>query len=187
MVGIYLILGMAIAYFAILLWRRSSNWGYASFASIVIFLCLLILIDKGKLYRYKIEIGDKIYQVSPNMFENIFENNLDNIGQAVISIYEKYFIIETIDLSEESEKWKIKKIKGKFHLFFKLKYKPIEKTIQIISSEGMTTTSKEISYKSGNCIVSFDLPDEIETKEKILKKLKEYNVFIEIRYLRKIS
>ncbi|MCD6412861.1 MAG: hypothetical protein J7L54_01785, partial [Elusimicrobia bacterium] len=109
------------------------------------------------------------------------------IGQAIINIYKKYFIIEIVDLSKESKKWKIEEKKGRLNLVFKLKYQPIEKTLQIISSEGMAAISKDIFYRSGYCIVSLGPPDEIGTKEEMLKNFKEYKVFVEIRYLRKIS
>ncbi|MCB4791946.1 MAG: hypothetical protein LHV68_08670 [Elusimicrobia bacterium] len=182
---IYTLLTLSIIYFGILLWKKACDWGYISLACLIVIMTFMIMLDSGKLYKYKLIFADKNYSIIGKDIENVLENNIDNIGQAIVNIYDRYYIIENYDLTKNSQNWKIEKVKGRDCMYLKLKYIPLEKTIDLRCNLGTVGIASDGYYKSGYYISRLSDSDPEMTKDKFMKLVQDYKLIIEVRYLRK--
>lgn len=149
-----------------------------------------ILIDQGKFNKYKLQMGEKVYQVSSSDFQSFFETNINDIGLALSNVYERYYMLEMIDPQKDPDKWKFLKKHGKTFLGLKLQYKPVVKTI-IVRSSGLLilTPSKEDFYDAGyyyTVLIEKEEPESNMEKE-IVQTIQDGEVFFEVKYLRKVT
>ena len=185
-----IIMGVAILYFAILLWKKPHNLGYPSLAALVALMGLCILIDQGRLNKYKLQMGDKVYRVSSSDFQSFFEENINDIGVALVDVYEKYYVVDMIDSKKDAGKWKFIKKDGKTFLGLKLQYPPLVKTIAVRSSGGsIMTPCKEDFYESDyfyTVLIEKEDPQDYMEKS-IIESIENGEVLFEVKYLRKVQ
>ena len=185
-----IIMSIAILYFAILLWKKPHNLGYPSLAALVALMGLCILIDQGRLNKYKLQMGDKVYRVSSSDFQSFFEENINDIGVALVEVYEKYYVVDMIDPKKDPGKWKFIKKDGKTFLGLKLQYPPLVKTIAVRSSGGIIMTPcKEDFYESDyfyTVLIEKEDPQDYMEKS-IIESIENGEVLFEVKYLRKVQ
>ncbi len=195
----YLIIGFMVAFFLIMLlvvivrnkevgqWAYVSLGGYATIMSLVLFVWFLL--HTGLISKWSIDLGDgKTFVVSPYKFEEIVTANIDNLGIAIAQAYEEFYIIETFDLSKESEKFRFVQNRGKVDVVLALKNKPIEKTIIIIPSYGIMNfePDRPIDNVDENNMLSVGfLEHETIDGAKIL--CKSNNIHLKVSYVRKLE
>ena len=185
-----IIIGLAAVYLAVLLWMKPHNLGYPSLAALVALMGLCILIDKGRLNKYKLQMGDKVYRVSSSDFQSFFEENINDIGVALVDVYEKYYVVDMIDSKKDAGKWKFIKKDGKTFLGLKLQYPPLVKTITVRSSGGIIMSPcKEDFYESDYFYTVLTEKEEPQNnlEESMIESIKNGEVLFEVRYLRKVQ
>jgi len=158
-----------------------------SIVILIITLFIFCLFDTGHISRFIIQIGDKSFYVSSNALEEVIVKNIDNLGLALSRVYEKYFIVEKFDCSKESDIVKFgKENDGRVYFKIKLKYKPVDATVETKFSSGSSVPGENGTESA----VDSDLFYKIYVKrhediEELKKYFEKEHQITEIKYFRK--
>lgn len=191
---LYVILGLPIIVFLTTILvvglrkkQMPSGWLSVATSALVIILFIFCLFDTGHINRFVVHSADDTYYISSNALEEVILKNIDNLGMALSRVYEKFYIKETFDCSEESESVKYVEKDGDIYLKLKLKYQPVLNSIQWFFSGGWKywPVLTDESYFVDEDLFLWSKSVDTNSIDELRERAKRDNIVAELRYLRK--
>jgi hypothetical protein len=180
----YIILGIPLVVFLFRICReKQGGWQFLATACLAIILAFWLVLDTGLIGRHVVKMGDKEFLISSNAFEEVIARNIDNLGEAIANVYEKFYVVEVFDLTKQDRRVKFSLENGTPICQLALKYSAVSNTISAMVSEGQLFY---VDKDSGDDENFYKLTfSKLKSVQEAIDLVKKMNLKIQVKYFKK--